>query len=169
VRGLLEARRALEIAAAGAHSLLFIGPSGAGKSMLAQRLPGILPPLITAEALETARVSSASAQGFRAESWSQRPFRSPHHTSSMAALVGGGSQPVPGEISLAHNGVLFLDELPEFERETLEALREPLETARITISRAAYQSEFPARFQLVAAMKSLSLRALRRRHAPLPL
>jgi magnesium chelatase family protein len=120
--------------------------------MLAQRLPGILPPLTSAEALETAMIASASAQGFREGEWCQRPFRSPHHTSSTAALVGGGSQPAPGEISLAHHGVLFLDELPEFERETLEALREPLETGRITISRAAWASEFPARFQLVAAM-----------------
>lgn len=152
VKGQSKARRALEIAAAGAHSLLFVGPPGAGKSMLAQRLPGILPPLTSSEALETAMVASASAQGFRADAWSQRPFRSPHHTSSTAALVGGGSQPAPGEISLAHNGVLFVDELPEFERETLEALREPFETGRITISRAAWQSEFPARFQLVAAM-----------------
>jgi magnesium chelatase family protein len=152
VRGQGEARRALEIAAAGAHSLLLIGPPGAGKSMLAQRLPGILPPLNAAEALETATVASASAQGFRADSWRARPFRAPHHTSSTAALVGGGSQPAPGEISLAHHGVLFLDELPEFERAALEALREPLETGRITISRAAWQSEFPARFQLVAAM-----------------
>ncbi len=152
VRGQSQARRALEIAAAGAHSLLFIGPPGAGKSMLAHRLPGILPPLTPAEALETAMIASASAQGFREESWSQRPFRAPHHTSSTAALVGGGSQPAPGEISLAHHGVLFLDELPEFERAALEALREPLETGRITISRAAWQSEFPARFQLVTAM-----------------
>jgi magnesium chelatase family protein len=152
VRGQPDARRALEITAAGTHSLLFIGPPGAGKSMLAHRLPGILPPLSPAEALETAMIASASAQGFRAENWSQRPFRSPHHTSSTAALVGGGSQPAPGEISLAHHGVLFLDELPEFERAALEALREPLETGRITISRAAWQSEFPARFQLVTAM-----------------
>jgi magnesium chelatase family protein len=152
VKGQAQGRRALEIAAAGAHSLLFIGPPGAGKSMLAQRLPGILPPLTPAEALETAMIASSSPQGFREEIWSQRPFRSPHHTSSTAALVGGGSQPVPGEISLAHHGVLFLDELPEFERATLEALREPLESGRITISRAAWQSEFPARFQLVTAM-----------------
>src|SRR6266853_158878 len=152
VRGQKDARRALEIAAAGAHSLLFIGPPGAGKSMLAHRLPGILPPLSPAEALETAMIASASTQGFHEENWNQRPFRAPHHTSSTAALVGGGSQPAPGEISLAHHGVLFLDELPEFERAALEALREPLETGRITISRAAWQSEFPARFQLVTAM-----------------
>ncbi len=152
VRGQTDARRALEIAAAGAHSLLLVGPPGAGKSLLAHRLPGILPPLTPAEALETAMIASASAQGFDAKTWSQRPFRAPHHTSSTAALVGGGSQPSPGEISRAHHGVLFLDELPEFERPALEALREPLETGRITISRAAWQSEFPARFQLVAAM-----------------
>ena len=132
--------------------MLFVGPPGAGKSMLAHRLPGILPPLTASEALETALIASASAHGFNEQAWSQRPFRSPHHTSSTAALVGGGSQPAPGEISLAHHGVLFLDELPEFERETLEALREPLETGRITISRAAWTSEFPARFQLVTAM-----------------
>jgi magnesium chelatase family protein len=152
VRGQPEARRALEIAAAGAHSLLLLGPPGAGKSLLAHRLPGILPPLSTAEALETAMIASASAGGFRTADWYARPFRAPHHTSSTAALVGGGSPPAPGEISLAHLGVLFLDELPEFERETLEALREPLETGRIAISRAAWQSEFPARFMFVAAM-----------------
>jgi magnesium chelatase family protein len=152
VRGQPEARRALEIAAAGAHSLLLIGPPGAGKSLLAHRLPGILPPLSTAEALETAMIASAGAGGFRETAWYARPFRAPHHTSSTAALVGGGSPPAPGEISLAHHGVLFLDELPEFDRETLEALREPLETGRITISRAAWQSEFPARFMFVAAM-----------------
>jgi magnesium chelatase family protein len=114
--------------------MLLIGPPGAGKSMLAHRLPGILPPLTTNDALETALIASANSQGFRAEEWSQRPFRAPHHTSSTAALVGGGSQPSPGEISLAHHGGLFLDELPEFERETLETLREPLETARASIS-----------------------------------
>jgi len=152
VRGQPEARRALEIAAAGGHSLLLIGPPGAGKSLLAHRLPGILPPLSSTEALETAMIASASAQGFRDSDWHARPFRAPHHTSSTAALVGGGSPPVPGEISLAHHGVLLLDELPEFDREALEALREPLETRRIAISRAAWQSEFPASFQLIAAM-----------------
>ncbi|HWZ64688.1 MAG TPA: YifB family Mg chelatase-like AAA ATPase [Steroidobacteraceae bacterium] len=152
VRGQGEAKHALEIAAAGAHSLLLIGPPGAGKSLLAHRLPGILPPLSTGEALESAMIASASQQGFREANWHARPFRAPHHTSSTAALVGGGSPPAPGEISLAHQGVLFLDELPEFDREALEALREPLETGRIAISRAAWQSEFPARFQLIAAM-----------------
>jgi magnesium chelatase family protein len=147
-----HARRALEIAAAGGHSLLMIGPPGTGKTMLASRLPGILPPMTEAEALETAAVHSISQHGFEAEHWKQRPFRQPHHTASAVALVGGGSQPRPGEISLAHNGVVFLDELPEFDRRVLEVLREPLESGRITISRAARQAEFPARFQLIAAM-----------------
>jgi magnesium chelatase family protein len=152
VRGQAHARRALEIAAAGAHSLLFTGPPGTGKSMLARRLPGILPPMTDAEALESATVASVSAQGIRPHEWGQRPFRSPHHTASAIALVGGGSHPRPGEISLAHNGVLFLDELPEFDRRVLEVLREPMEAGTIIISRAARQAEFPARFQLVAAM-----------------
>ena len=152
VRGQPAARRALEIAAAGEHSLLLIGPPGAGKSMLAQRLPGILPPMSEDDALETAAVRSLSTRGFRIDEWRLRPFRCPHHTASGTALVGGGSHPRPGEISLAHNGVLFLDELPEFDRHVLEVLREPLESGHIVISRAARQAEFPARFQLVAAM-----------------
>src|SRR3990170_16135 len=151
VKGQHLARRALEIAAAGGHSLLMIGPPGAGKTMLAARLPGILPRLRDDEALETAAIQSLN-KGFSLKQWKQRPFRAPHHTASGVALVGGGSHPRPGEISLAHHGVLFLDELPEFDRRVLEVLREPLESGAITISRAARQAEFPARFQLVAAM-----------------
>lgn len=152
VRGQHQARRALEVAAAGRHNLLMIGPPGTGKSMLASRLPGILPPMSERQALESASVSSISHQGFSADDWKQRPFRAPHHTASGVALVGGGSYPSPGEISLAHNGVLFLDELTEFDRHVLDVLREPLETGQITISRAARQAEFPASFQLIAAM-----------------
>jgi magnesium chelatase family protein len=152
VRGQAGARRALEIAAAGEHSLLLIGPPGSGKSMLAQRLPGLLPDLDEDEAIESAAIRSLSLQGFRLEGWRRRPFRAPHHTASAVALVGGGGRPRPGEISLAHHGVLFLDELPEFDRDVLEVLREPLESGHIVISRAARQAEFPARFQLVAAM-----------------
>jgi magnesium chelatase family protein len=152
VKGQIFARRALEIAAAGSHSLLLTGPPGAGKTLLASRLPGILPPMQEQDALEMANIYSISQQGFHRSAWGVRPFRSPHHTASSCALVGGGSPPRPGEISLAHQGVLFLDELPEFQRAAIEALREPLEAGKITISRAAYQAEFPARFQLIAAM-----------------
>jgi magnesium chelatase family protein len=152
IKGQAQARRALEIAAAGGHSLLMLGPPGTGKTMLAQRLPGILPPMTEAEALESAAVQSIGTRGFDAALWKQRPYRAPHHTASAVALVGGGGIPRPGEVSLAMHGVLFLDELPEFERRVLEVLREPLESGRITISRAANQADFPAQFQLVAAM-----------------
>ncbi|MFW6342595.1 MAG: YifB family Mg chelatase-like AAA ATPase [Halothiobacillaceae bacterium] len=152
VRGQHRARRALEIAAAGAHNLLMIGPPGSGKSMLAQRLPGILPTMTEQEALEAAAIASVSNQGFRPELFGRRPYRAPHHSASSVALIGGGSVPRPGEVSLAHRGVLFLDELPEFDRRVLEVLREPMESGQITISRAARQADFPARFQLVAAM-----------------
>src|SRR4051794_12465901 len=151
VKGQAAARRALEIAAAGGHSLLLVGPPGAGKSMLAQRFAGLLPAMSVDEALESAAVASL-ADRFNIAQWAQRRTCAPHHSSSAVALVGGGSPPRPGEISLAHHGVLFLDELPEFPRAALEALREPLETGRITIARAARRCEFPARFQLVAAM-----------------
>ena len=151
VKGQSGAKRALEIAAAGGHSLLLTGPPGAGKSMLAQRFAGLLPPMTTLEALESAAVASVSGR-FKLNQWAQRPTCSPHHTASAVALVGGGSPPRPGEISLAHNGVLFLDEIAEFPRSALEALREPLETGTITISRAARRSEFPARFQMIGAM-----------------
>ena len=151
VKGQAGAKRALEIAAAGGHSVLMLGSPGTGKSMLAQRFAGLLPPLSPDDALESAAVLSLSG-AFSHERWGQRVLRSPHHTASSAALVGGGSPPKPGEISLAHLGVLFLDEFPEFKRSALEALREPLETGRIVISRAARQAESPARFQLIAAM-----------------
>ncbi|MDQ8023302.1 MAG: YifB family Mg chelatase-like AAA ATPase [Moraxellaceae bacterium] len=151
VRGQGPARRMLEVAAAGQHSVLLYGPPGTGKSMLASRLPGLLPALPHAEALESAAVQSLEGR-FDPARFGLRPFRSPHHSASAPALVGGGASPRPGEISLAHNGVLFLDELPEFDRRVLEALREPLETGHITISRAAQRADFPARFQLVAAM-----------------
>ena len=152
VRGQPHAKRALTIAAAGGHSLLMIGPPGTGKTMLACRLPGILPPMTEQEAIESASIASISQHGWSCDEWGKRPFRSPHHTASAVALVGGGSQPRPGEISLAHNGVLFLDELPEFDRRVLEVLREPMESGMIHISRAAQQAVFPARFQLVTAM-----------------
>jgi magnesium chelatase family protein len=151
VKGQALPRRALEIAAAGNHSLLMAGPPGTGKSMLAARFPGILPEMSEEEALESAAIQSLSG-GFKPEHWKRRPYRAPHHTASAVALVGGGGHPRPGEISLAHNGVLFLDELPEFSRAVLEVLREPLESGQITISRAARQADFPARFQLIAAM-----------------
>jgi len=151
VRGQAHAKRALTIAGAGAHSLLMIGPPGTGKSMLAQRLPGILPPLTDDEALASASIASLAGR-FSPSMWGARPFRAPHHTASAVALVGGGGDPRPGEISLAHHGVLFLDELPEWDRRVLEVLREPLESGVIHISRAARQSTFPAEFQFVSAM-----------------
>ena len=152
VRGQHYARRALEIAAAGGHNLLFIGPPGTGKSMLAERMPGILPPMDDEQALETAAVNSIIGVPSPLDRWYQRPYRAPHHTASAVALVGGGSEPLPGEISRAHNGVLFLDELAEFPRSVLDVMREPLETGQITISRAAGQATYPGRFQLIAAM-----------------
>jgi len=150
--GQQQGKRALEIAAAGNHNLLFLGPPGTGKTMLASRLCDLLPEMSDQEALETASVASLTQQEINAHNWKQRPFRAPHHTSSMAALVGGGSIPRPGEISLAHNGLLFLDEMPEFERKVLDSLREPLESGEIIISRAQGKTRFPARFQLVGAL-----------------
>jgi magnesium chelatase family protein len=151
VRGQLQARRALEIAAAGGHSLLMLGPPGSGKSMLAARMPGILPPLTESEALEVGAIYSVAGR-FDALNWGIAPFRAPHHSASAVALAGGGAPPKPGEVSMSHFGALFLDELPEWRRDALEALREPLESGRIAISRATGQAEFPARFQLLAAM-----------------
>ncbi|HEX3845164.1 MAG TPA: YifB family Mg chelatase-like AAA ATPase [Steroidobacteraceae bacterium] len=152
VRGQFQAKRALLIAAAGSHSLLMIGPPGCGKSMLAQRLPGLLPPLAAGEALDCAAIASVSSAGFNMGGFGRRPFRSPHHTASAVALVGGGAHARPGEISLAHHGVLFLDELPEFDRQVLEALREPLEAGIVRVARAAAHADYPAEFQLIAAM-----------------
>ena len=152
VKGQQVPRRALEIAAAGGHNLLLFGPPGTGKSMLASRLPGILPPLTDADALEVASVHSVAGLPVRHGHWRRPPYRAPHHTASSVALVGGGSSPRPGEISLAHRGVLFLDELPEFDRKVLEVLREPMESGEIVISRAARQLTYPARFQVIAAM-----------------
>ena len=168
VRGQAQAKRALEIAAAGRHSLLFVGPPGTGKSMLAQRLPSLLPPLTEDEALESAALASLAGT-FAPERWRERPFRAPHHTASAAALVGGGSHPRPGEISLAHHGVLFLDELPEWNRHVLEVLREPIESGVIHISRAARQCAFPAQFQFVAAMNPCPCGWLGDAVGPLPL
>ena len=152
VRGQFHAKRALEVAAAGGHNLLMSGPPGSGKTMLASRLIGLLPALSEDEMIETAMINSIAGKQDALQNWGKRPYRHPHHTSSAVALVGGGSLAKPGEISLAHNGVLFLDEVPEFDRKVLEVMREPLESGTISISRAARQAQYPAQFQLVAAM-----------------
>ncbi len=165
VKGQEGAKRVLEIAAAGAHNVLFIGPPGTGKSMLAQRMPGILPPMSEEEALECASIYSLCGRAIDPARWRERPVRGPHHTCSAVALVGGSSIPRPGEVSLAHNGILFLDELPEFERKVIDSLREPMETGKVMISRAARHIEFPARFQLIAAMNPSPLGGLRDKRA----
>jgi len=152
VRGQAAAKRALIVAAAGGHSILLVGPPGTGKTMLAQRLPGLLPPLTGVDALDVAAIASVSSRGFDARDYGHRPFRAPHHSASANAIIGGGPRAQPGEVSLSHLGVLFLDELPEFDRRVLESLREPLESGVVSISRTALQVEYPARFQLVAAM-----------------
>ena len=152
VRGQAQARRVLEVSAAGGHHLLMVGPPGSGKTLLASRLPGLLPAMSEDEALETAAVASVAGHAFDPRRFRLRPFRAPHHTASAIALVGGGSHPRPGEISLAHKGVLFLDELTEWSRATLEVMREPLESGTVSVSRAARRAEFPAEFQLIAAM-----------------
>ncbi|AIQ99275.1 ATP-dependent protease [Pluralibacter gergoviae] len=152
VIGQQQGKRALEITAAGGHNVLLIGPPGTGKTMLAARLPGILPPLSNEEALQSAAIMSLLSASRVQQQWRKRPFRSPHHSASLAAMVGGGSIPLPGEISLAHNGILFLDELPEFERRVLDALREPIESGKVHISRTRAKITYPARFQLIAAM-----------------
>ena len=152
VKGQLKAKRALEVAAGGGHSVLMMGPPGCGKSMLAARLCGLMPMLTEEEALESAAVRSLSGGDFMAQEWRRRPFRAPHHSASAPALIGGGSRPKPGEISLSHHGVLFLDEFPEFDRQVLEVLREPMESGAVTVSRAARKADFPAAFQMIAAM-----------------
>ena len=169
VRGQAAPKRALLDRRGGRHSLLLVGPPGTGKSMLAQRLPGLLPALDADEALDVASIASVSVRGFDPRDYGRRPFRAPHHTASAGAIIGGGPHARPGEVSLAHRGVLFLDELPEFNRSVLEVLREPLETGVVAISRAALQVEYPARFQLDRRDESLSLRLSRRDVRPLPL